>query len=225
MQDVGRRKHSFLQVIQKILRDPNFYLSNRYLFLAILHAFPKLLMEDILDFELAWKAQQNRQKGINLPSNIKDRKWLMYSDWGTLGKQLERLYRIVPRDRVMVIIFDDFISETKKKYEDALKFLNIPFDNRKNFSAVNKSKQVRSHILQNYLTYLEGLCSPFRKRFFSDKGFGLYTFLLQINSKTTQKIPLSIELKSELNNIFLEDILKLSELLERDLSYWVHHEI
>ena len=47
---------------------------------------------------------------------------------------MERLLSVVPRDRLKIILFDDFVADTKGVYEEVLSFLEVPLDGRNDFA-------------------------------------------------------------------------------------------
>ncbi|MCP4260580.1 MAG: sulfotransferase domain-containing protein, partial [Planctomycetes bacterium] len=85
------------------------------------------------NFAKAWRLQEVRQNGHNIPRYCKEKKFLQYAQIGKLGNQIERLLNIFPKKQIKFIIFDDFKTNTKKVYDDVLSFLEVPSDNKSNF--------------------------------------------------------------------------------------------
>jgi 1,2-diacylglycerol 3-alpha-glucosyltransferase len=180
-------------------------------------------VENIIEFEKAWRLEPERRNGRNIPGACWEPKKLFYSEWGKLGDQMERVCSIVPKDRLKVIMFDDFVRNTKGVYEDVLSFLGVPLEGRNDFHAVNENKSLRYPWLQRSLAFT---ANHFRRVRVAtglnlNLGGGLSQRLLILNSKPAARKRISPELREELANFFREDIQKLARLLDRDLSHWI----
>jgi hypothetical protein len=180
-------------------------------------------VENVRDFESAWNLEHERRQGRSIPSPCWEPRKLFYSEWGKLGDQIERLFANVSRDRVKVVLFDDFVADTKGVYEEVLSFLRVPFDGKSDFQTINYNRVLRYPRLQRSLAFILNyfrrirVISGLRLRW----GLGLSQKLLLLNSKPSNRRRISPELRAELIEFFREDINKLSKLLERDLSYWI----
>lgn len=180
-------------------------------------------VENISDFESAWRLEPERRHGRSIPKPCWEPKKLFYSEWGKLGDQMERLLSVVPRDRLKIILFDDFVADTKGVYEEVLSFLEVPLDGKKDFETVNESRTLRYAWLQRSLAFA---ANHFRRMRAASGwklkwGLGLSQKLLLLNSRPSARKRISAGLHAELANVFREDVQKLSKLLDRDLSYWV----
>jgi len=180
-------------------------------------------VENIGDFESAWKLEPERKRGRNIPRNCLEPKQLYYSDWGMLGEQMERLFAVAPRNRVKIVLFDDYVADLKGIYEEVLSFLGVPTDGRNVFPIVNENKVVLFPRLQRLTAYTANHIR--RVRIASGLklglGVGLFPKMLAFNSKPSPRKPISPALRAELADCFRADIGKLSKLLGRDLSHWV----
>jgi hypothetical protein len=173
--------------------------------------------EDILDFEQAWRAEQNNINGRRNNRSC----WRLYSERGMLGRQMERLFSVVPKERVKVIIFDDFVKNTLSVYEEVLRFLGVPSDGRRTFPKINPNKSVKWPWFQQNINILNNVWLVLRPRLGLTKGTGIRTWLRSLNSKSEERQPISNHLRYELSEFFYEDIKKLSRLIDRDLSQWI----
>jgi len=180
-------------------------------------------VEDIRDFESAWRLEEERRQGRRIPYPCWEPKKLFYSEWGKLGDQVERLLSVVARDKLKVIVFDDFITDTREVYAQVLSFLGVPLDGKDDFETINESRVLRYPWLQRSLAYTANqvrwirAISGLNLRW----GLGLSQRLLLLNSKPSPRRSIAPELRAELNEFFREDVHKLSKLVDRDLSYWV----
>ena len=82
-----------------------------------------LLQEDKEDFATAWRLQEARARGENLPAHCLDPRTLMYGEVARYGAHIERLFEIAGRERTHVIVFDDFVADQLATYRRALEFL------------------------------------------------------------------------------------------------------
>jgi len=177
--------------------------------------------EDILDFERAWRTEQENPGKRKFPNMSLVRTNQPYAKKGMLGEQIERLFMTVPRNRVLVILFDDFISNTRQSYEDVLDFLDLPSDHRTNFPKVNPNKPIRWLWLHALLSLLRAWAAVLKGRLGTYRNFGTLKWLLRLNIGTAERKQISDEFRREMKDYFREDISKLSKLLGRDLSHWV----
>jgi hypothetical protein len=143
---------------------------------------------------------------------------------GRLGEQLKRLCELVPREQVMVILFDDFIKQTQQVYIDVLRFLKISLDHRPKFEKINENT-VRKYawfadFTQNPPSLLIRL-SQRLKKFLGINRWRVLPFMSRINTMKQPRPPLSQEMRKILIETFRNDIDELSRLLQRDLGHWI----
>src|SRR6185295_17816556 len=120
-----------------------------------LHSLNVLMgIENIFDFEKAWGAEKERKGGKNLPMFCTEPKILLYSEWGKLGEQMERLLSHVKKGNLKIIIFDEFIKNTRQVYEEVLSFLGVPKDGRTKFTVINENRQINQTWLQIVFSFL-----------------------------------------------------------------------
>jgi 1,2-diacylglycerol 3-alpha-glucosyltransferase len=180
-------------------------------------------VENIREFEMAWRLEGTRRHGYEIPHNCWEPKKLFYSEWGKLGDQMERLFSVVDRDRVMVILFDDFVADPKRVYEEVLAFLGVQSDGRTDFPQINENRSLTHPKLQQALAFLANCFRLTRAVSGLNLALGLGVFqkLLFLNSHQAPRESISLSLRAELDDLYREEVQKLSKLLDRDLSYWV----
>ncbi len=187
------------------------------------HLFHKVAKENVRDFKEAWRLREERHKGKNIPASCPDPKILHYGEMFKLGEQLERLYKHAPKEKVLVIFFDDFKQDTRREYKRVLDFLGVEDDDREEFPVMNKSVSVESDAaLKSYRTI--GVLAKIKTALGIRKRFGILRFIQSIIKKfvprKSEKQELDPAFKKELIEYFSADIGKLSELTNRDLSHW-----
>ncbi|MGH7907956.1 MAG: sulfotransferase [Candidatus Binataceae bacterium] len=172
-------------------------------------------IDDELDFERAWRLQEQRRAGEKIPFLCCEPKELFYSDRCMLGAQLARLYQQVPRERVKVIVLEDMSGNPRAAYEDALEFLGVPSDGRTEFPIKNENKVARYPGWNKMLAF-GGKC---KKLLRVQKSFPWGDSLIQF--KAARRKPLKPELEFELCRHFAADVEQLSHLLDHDLTGWL----
>ncbi|MGH7738653.1 MAG: sulfotransferase family protein [bacterium] len=178
--------------------------------------------ENILDFEEAWRAEGDRRKGKRVPFYCWEKMYLWYSEWAKLGEQLERLFSIVSRENVKVIVFDDFVKDARKAYEEVLAFLNVPSDNRTFFPKINDNRKVKIVWLQHVFAMMANIIRVLRARLnlTLESAPGTYMNLRALNTKRAIRERVPEPFRSELKAFFREDVAKISNILSRDFSSW-----
>jgi hypothetical protein len=176
-----------------------------------------MLKEDSKDPESAWKKQQFKCHIENM--HFSKQKAFPYGEFCSLGYQLERVYRFVPRSQVFVIFLDDLKQDPRKVYQKTLFFLGLSDDGRKEFPVINERKDYRFRFLQTLPRKIRVL----KKKLGIGKSFGILTPIQRLNIKNATAPPLSKEFRQELIVYFRDDIKKLSILTGRDLSHWLRN--
>ena len=177
--------------------------------------------EDLRDFEEALAAEEERKQGRRLYQNAFNTMGFFYRDIARYTQQVQRYFDTFGRDKVHVIIFDDFKSDTSQAYRETCKFLGVDSRFCPEFTVVNPSKTVRNESLRSFLRYplpparwlLQILQhSPIR--------LGLRKRIRKLNTKYEFRPPMNPQLKRRLQREFLPEVERLSELLGRDLTHW-----
>jgi len=177
--------------------------------------------EDIPDFEEAWRADEDRRRGERLPPFCPNKKSAIYSDKGKLGDQMERLYSIVPRERVLVLLLEDLAADTRGCYLRVLTFLGLKDDGRTEFPRINENKSVRWFPLQRILSRLRKKAADLKGRWgLGHRNFGALSWLIQLNTGRKRRTDLPTGFQEELRAFYRDDVRKLSRIVGRDLSHW-----
>ncbi len=176
------------------------------------------------DFETAWRLQENRKNGKDLPNPCKVEQFLQYKEIASYGAQIERLLSIFPRDQVKFILYDDFKSKARPVYLDVLDFLGLEDDNRHEFPVGNPSQRYKIQWLGDFLLdqprWLEILKSWVKRIFRIKQLTMISTSINKRNVEVGKREPLPPDLITELKNEFREDVARVSSLIQRDLSHW-----
>lgn len=183
--------------------------------------------EEVEDFERAWRLQGERAGGSSLPRRCTDPRLLQYADMARLGKHVETLFRVARRDRCLVIVYDDLVSDPAAGYRSVLEFLGLDWY-EPDFRRRNESRSYRHRWLHR-LIYRPPLVDPEKLvRFVAGrtrKGGSSFwkrrrKRLIQWNTVPRRPPELSPELRAEIRAVLAADIERLEKLLDRDLGSW-----
>lgn len=179
--------------------------------------------EDIENFEDALASEPDRMAGKRLPQHSNPL-LATYRDRARFGEQLPRWFDTFGRDRVHVMIFEDMVRQPEEQFRRLLEFLGVdPTYRPESFAAYNTAHGARSTFIRRILngripqwfvwglmprmlgdTRTRGIVRSFRHSWF--------------HRKPIQKGALRPETRARLEEEFLPDVARLSEMLGRDLG-------
>jgi hypothetical protein len=195
----------------------------------MVHSFHSQLLyvaeENESDFEAAWRLQERRSRGLDLPPRSRGSFLLQYAQLAQFGSQTQRLLSVFPRDQVKLILFDDLAASPQAVYDDVIGFLGIPHDHRSSFPRINDNKRARVDWLRRFARKPPPvLRSAVRKlkEGVGAEGLGaMKKKMVELNTVKERRPPLSPAFRAELVEAFREEVGLLARLLDRDLSHWV----
>ncbi|MDA3819382.1 MAG: sulfotransferase [Candidatus Delongbacteria bacterium] len=179
--------------------------------------------ENVEDFKKAWELQETRQQGKNLPPDCREPKLLQYKDVCSTGTQLKRLLERVDKSKAKIILFDDFVADTKKVYEETLAFLGVESDGRTDFSPKNENRYFKNKKLANLVSKTAKKHPRFmlvKRKMGIPEGMSILKLINRLNRVTAKRKPLDTSFKKELYKVFESELILLEEILDRDLSAW-----
>lgn len=141
---------------------------------------------------------------------------LAYYKSCSLGWQLSRLYQIVPKERIHVIMLDDIAADPRRTYISALEFLELSQELPGAFQKINPAKTRKSFFLDTLVLWLAKLKSQIGIR----RRFGLLALLRRWNIRYVDRERLPADLYQEMAERFRPDVQLMGALLERDLEHW-----
>jgi Sulfotransferase family len=181
--------------------------------------------EEVANFEDAWRLQEQRAKGQSIPAKCRDWRMLQYAEIGRVGARLAKLIQLVGRDRVKVIVFDDFTSAPLAAYREVLDFLGLEYDGRTEIVRMNGTKTYRSPFIQRLLMRPPGFARLIVPRTVgpSQPNFAgrLVKRLRKTNVVRTRWQPIDAHMRQELVDSVHDDVDMLGRLLDRDLGHWL----
>jgi hypothetical protein len=177
------------------------------------------------DFETAWRLQDRRSRGLDLPPGSRGSFLLQYAQFGRFGTQTQRLLSIFPRSQVKLILYDDFAASAKAVYDEVIQFLGVPHDGRTHFPRVNDNKRAKLAWLRNFASKpppgLHTAVRRLKQAVGADGINAVKTKIVEMNTVKEKRPPLPPQFRAELVDTFREEVALLSRLLNRDLSHWV----
>ena len=181
-------------------------------------------IETVTDFEAAWRLQERRSRGMDLPPGITSPLLVQYADLGRFGTQIQRLLSIFPSGQVKVILYDDFAASPQRVYDEVIDFLGVPHDNRTDFPRINQNRRARLPWLRDfYRKPPPAVRTAFRalkRAAGAERVIAVKEKIVGLNSAKEDRPPLSPEFRAELVQEFREEVALLSQILNRDLRHW-----
>jgi hypothetical protein len=179
--------------------------------------------ETVADFETAWRLQERRSQGQEVPAGCGDPFLLQYAEIGRFGSQAQRLLSVFPPAQVKLIVYDDFAALPRQVYKDVIDFLEVPDDHRTDFPRVNDNKRARVTWLRDLVRKPPPVLRDAYRGLKAMGGEGINTVkkkIMRLNTVKERREPLSPAFRAELVSAFGDEVTLLSQILHRDLSHW-----
>ncbi len=164
------------------------------------------------------QALQEEEVGIHRERSFQD-----YVGRGLYYDQLKRYFGTFPREQVRVYLYEDLSGAPISTVQDAFRFLKVDdsfvpdVSLRRNVSGHPKYKTLDALLIrQSRIKHAAKIYLPARMRWRLSKAFD--------DLKTRNLVeppPLQSEVRRQLIRVYREDILKLQDLIHRDLSGWL----
>jgi len=180
-----------------------------------------ICFENEPDFERAWSLQDTRVAGRNIPKLCQVPWFLQYREVGRLAGHVKRLLQTFPREQVRFYLLDDLKASPERVYLDALNFLGLPDDGRREFSRVNAAKRNRLQSLARMQSFVVRSLPRSCVKAGKFVGFGkLNRAITLLNCVENRPAPLNEDFRRQLMSEFRDDICELEDLLGRTLEQW-----
>lgn len=171
--------------------------------------------ESINIFSLALQAEQER---------IKNNWGLMwrYQQKGFYSQQVKRYLELFERSQIRIYLYEEFKEEPRKVLFDIFSFLNVDPSFDPNMSLKhNVSAMPKSMMMNKILAKPNPIKDTLKLLVPSGIRSQLYEKIRVWNLNEFRKPEISVKDKGYLKQVFQDDILKLQDLIERDLSAWL----
>lgn len=180
--------------------------------------------EKIVDFRKALAAGELRRAQASEPDGNGQPvpPSLLYREIVRFAEQLERWLTVFGRERLHVIVYDDFAQDVAREYERVLCFLGVDPDVRPGFTTVNAARRPRSKTFHRLLldppararTIVRALV-PERTR------VRVVATLRDLNGRDAKRAPMPHDLRRSLVEELGPEVGRLSQIIDRDLSHWL----
>jgi hypothetical protein len=179
--------------------------------------------EDHPDINVAWAMSPRRRMGCDVPRNALEPRHLDYETVAAFGTQLERVFGHFPKERVKVVLFDDFVRNTEWVVGDVMSFLDVQVEVPSEFPAVNKAKTPVWPGLSRFLMYPPWPMSAIKatlKRVPLIQHRSLLRGVYHTLSIPARKQEWTPETRAHIAECYAGEIARLERLLERSFDHW-----
>ena len=183
-----------------------------------LHGLLRFTGNEDLSFEDALDAEQDRALGRRLPANTRRPEGLQYRRCARYAEHLRRWIDVFGRERVHVIVFDDFRRDSLGVYRSLLEFLAVDPSFVPRMGVVNANKAPRSIRVQQAVN-----TESFQRALWSLPGgaaHALWRAIMRSNSRVVARDAIDPGLRMRLNDEMADSVIDLGALLGRDLTHW-----
>lgn len=181
--------------------------------------------ENIDDFESALAAEADRTQNRRNPRTDQmscPLQGLWYTEVGMYSHQIRRYHDIFGKERVKVIVYDEFRADTPRIYSDVLEFLGVHDISLQHFDIVNARREVRNPQLWRFLKFgPPGLRRVWRAALPARVRGAALRWINQKNAVVRPPPPMKSVTRTYLQDLFRPEVERLSALLDRDLMPWV----
>jgi hypothetical protein len=176
------------------------------------------------DFERAWRLQERRHQGLDIPPGSRGAFLLQYANIAQFGTQAQRLLSTFPREQVKLILHDDLAASPQAVYDELIAFLEIPHDGRTRFPRINENKRARLPWLRNFARKpppaLRNAIQSLKAAVGAEGVSAVKRKIVELNTVKERRKPLSPKFRAELVETFQGEVALLGRLMGRDLSHW-----
>jgi len=142
-----------------------------------------------------------------------------YKNRGFYYEQLKRYFDVFDKEQIRVYLYDDFIQNPQSVVQDIFRFIDVDDDFIPNTGKkYNVSKIPRSGRLNSLLkkpSFFKSILKPILPKILQNS---LKEYLIQANMTKPQ---LSPGTRKKLMKYYKDDIEKLQDLIQKDLSQWL----
>ncbi len=173
------------------------------------------------DFHAAW-----RQSLVGRGSDSAlDPKLIDYPRVGALGAAVQRIARLVPRDRMHVVVFDDLVDDPLSVWVSLTRFAGIDTNPVPDFRAFNISQKAQRwprlwRLLQRPPRPLEAPMRQFRIRSRTIRHPATIRLKKRLTWRAEPKPTISPENRAELTTFFRSDVKLLEQVISRPVPGW-----
>jgi hypothetical protein len=198
--------------ILMILREPADRAYSAYMFL-------KRDGRETLSFE-----EGLRQEAARKQQGFEPMWW--YKELSLYAAQVQRYLEVFGREQVKVLLYEEFYANPGQVLREVFAFLGVreevSIDTSLHYNVAGEVKSLR---LYTFLTNFIRNPNSVEKRIKSLLPRSLRrAWGAKVVGMLVKPVPIDLQLRAQLKPYFLEDVMKLEELLHRDLLCWHYRE-
>lgn len=145
-----------------------------------------------------------------------------YRGMTLFSQQVKRFLHAFGRQKVHIILYDEFARNASLSCQNVLAFLGLPPNWECAVEVVNANRRIRSKVIQDLLRYppraLQGLARTLLPAATRAK---IATRLYNLNVEFVKRPTLDREFSRRLVCEYREEVQELARLIDRDLSNWI----
>ena len=145
---------------------------------------------------------------------------LAYRYVARYAEHVGRYLSVFGRDRVHVIVFEEFVRDIPTAYRRVLEFIGADPDFRPEFEVVNQYKVVRSTRLHRLLVRPPRAIHPLRRLASHRLRYKFLAVARELITRYEKRPPVPADVRAGLEDELAPEIDRLEDLLGRDLSAW-----
>jgi len=183
--------------------------------------------EHLPTFAEALDAEDDRHDGRRIGRKAYLAQGLFYREAACYAEQVQRYYKVFGRERVKVVLYDDFAADVRGTYRETLEFLDVDASRAPaDFKVINPAKSVRSTGLRAVMSdpWLRSAALALRPcipgMFFRAMQM-IDARLRRTNTHFEKRPPLAPEVRANLRLEFAPEVQRLGRLLDCDLTHWL----
>ena len=149
-----------------------------------------------------------------------------YKKAGLYFEQLIPYYQLFPRNKILIIIYDDYKKDPQKINQKIFNFLEIDdsfnpdMSAKPNVSGIPKNKSWQTVI--SYFFDKNNIIRSISRKMFSEEI--RWRFTSNLRNKNLVQLKMLPDTRNQLIEYFKEDILNLQQLIDYDLSHWLENK-
>ncbi|MEZ5007881.1 MAG: sulfotransferase [Chitinophagales bacterium] len=176
----------------------------------------------VMNLRLGKTLEKNFIKEIEQDDKAENKGWGANHQYLYIGKyyeQVKRYYDIFPKEQILICWYDEYKKDSQKVVKSIYNFLGVNEDFQVDTSEKLNTAGVPKFAKLNYYINQLGAVSWAKRNF---PRSWREPFKRMMYSSKEEVIPeMSPTEKQYLINYYKEDILKLSKLVDKDLSHWL----
>lgn len=146
---------------------------------------------------------------------------LSYRELVTFSEQVKRFIDVFRSPNVHVIVYDEFVENPARVYEEVLTFLEVSPSHEFAFNVVHANRRIRSVMIHDLLGHPPKTIRQLVRTFLppsTRRKVGNY--LNALNVEFAARPILDHDFKRRLAREYAEEVRQLGALIHRDLSHW-----